>query len=75
MLSYLAVAGTLASLLTSTAAAPINGLDTRADAVPDGVPRQIRWLKTTPESPGQAAPGEYCLQVGPPGFSTGIVNM
>ncbi|GHJ84565.1 hypothetical protein NliqN6_0967 [Naganishia liquefaciens] len=75
MLSYLAVAGTLASLLTSTAAAPINGLDTRADAVPDGVPRQIRWLKTTPESPGQAAPGEYCLQVGPPGFSTGIVNI
>ena len=74
MLSYLALAGAFSTLLATTSAAPISGLEARQSA-PPGEPRQIRWLKTTPEGPGQAAPGEYCPQVSPPGFYSGTVDM
>ncbi|GHJ84556.1 hypothetical protein NliqN6_0958 [Naganishia liquefaciens] len=42
---------------------------------PTGPARQIRWLKTTPEEPGQAGPGEKCLQVNSPGFSTRTIGI
>lgn len=75
MLPSLALAGAVATLLSTTSAAPISALEARQSIPVEGEPRQIRWLKTTPEGPGQAAPGEYCLQVSNPGFGSGSVDM
>jgi hypothetical protein len=74
MLSHLALVATLAALVSYTTAAPVHGLEAR-QSTPLGEARQIRWLKTTPEEPGQAGPGEKCLQVNSPGFSSRSIGM
>jgi hypothetical protein len=75
MLSRIALAATLATLLSYTAAAPaVHGLETRQDNGL-GTPRQIQWLKTTPGGQGQADPGVYCLNVNSPGFSSRTIGM
>lgn len=75
MPSRIALAATLATLLSYATAAPtIRGLEARQDNGL-GTPRQIQWLKTAPGGQGQADPGVYCLNVNSPGFSSRTIGM